>query len=291
MTPKKQLIAITFLFAVFITVIPVIICYSMGYRISGDFKIVETGGIYLSSSEADTSLYVNGKLKKKSGLVDRNILLQNLKPGLYSIKLTKDQFHTWEKRVKIQEKQVEVCYPLLVPEKFEPEEIKKYLPLKQKNKKTKYILNDDYKEISDLFKKPAKSSHGLLSRWYNGEAGKIKTGRNIKLKGNVLLSKEENSIFVRWLGKEDNLPFFINTMKKKKIFTSGSTISSFDFYPGRSDAMLIRFDNGSLYAVEIDTRFEQQNAYRILRYCSRFLVDEQILYYFSGSRLYSIDFD
>lgn len=294
MTPKKQLITIAILFFVFISVIPLIICYSMGYRISEDFKIVETGGIYLSNSEADTFLHVNGKLKKKSGLVDRNILLQNLKPGLYSIKLTKDEFRSWEKRIKIQERQVEVCYPLLVPEKFEPLEIKKYIPSekkKVKNKKVKYVINEEYKEVSDLFKKPAKSSPGMLSRWYKGEAGKIVTGKNLKLKGNVLLSKEGNRIFVKWLGKEDHLPFFINTMKKKQAFTSASIISSFDFYPGRNDAMLIRFDNGSLYAVEIDTRFIQQNAYRVLRYCSRFLVDEQTLFFFTGQYLYSIDFD
>ena len=291
MTPKKQLITIVILFFIFISVIPLIICYSMGYRISEDFKIVETGGIYLSSSEADTSLYVNGKLKKKSGLVDRNILLQNLKPGLYNIKLTKNEFRPWEKRIKIQERQVEVCYPLLVPEKFEPVEIKKYLPAKNKNKKVKYIINEQYKDISELFRKPVKSSPGMLTRWYKGEAGKIVTGKNLKLKGNVLLSKEGNRIFVKWLGKEDHLPFFINTMKKKPVFSSESIISSFDFYPGRNDAMLIRFDNGSLYAVEIDTRFVQQNAFRILRYCSRFFVDEQILYFFSGNRLYSIGFD
>lgn len=294
MTPRKQMITIFVLFFIFISVIPIIICYSMGYRISSDFKIVETGGIYLSSKEADTSLFINDKLKKKAGMVGRNILVQNLKPGHYNIKLEKDNYRPWEKRVKIQQKQVEVCFPLLVPKEFIPQEIKQYIPSKKKvkkGKKVKYIANEEYKEISALFKKPEIQGPGFLTRWYQNESEKIKTGKNIKLKNKILLSKENNHIYVKWLGKEEELPFFINTMKKKSVFTSGSIITSFDFYPGRDDAFLIRFSNGSLYAVEIDTRFIHQNSYQILKYCSKFLVEQMELYYFKGSNLYIIDFD
>lgn len=294
MTPKKQMITIFVLFFIFISVIPIIVCYSMGYRISSDFKIVETGGIYLSNSEANAYLYINDKLKKKAGLVGHNILVQNLKPGNYNIKLEKDNYRAWKKQVKVQQKQVEVCYPLLVPDEFKPQEIKKYLPAKKeakKKKKTKYTLNEEYIEISELFKKPGKTGPGFLTSWYKRESEKIKTGKNIKLKNNVLLSNEKNRIYVKWLGKEEQLPFFINTMEKKSVFTSTSYISSFDFYPGRDDAFLIRFGNGALYAVEIDTRHNYQNSYKIMKYCNKFLVDQMELYYFKGSRLYRIDFD
>lgn len=294
MTPKKQMITIFVLFFIFISIIPFIICYSMGYRISSDFKIVETGGIYLSSKEDGTSLYINDKLKKKAGLIGHNILVQNLKPGNYNIKLEKENYRPWKKQVKVQQKQVEVCYPLLVPDEFKPQEIKRYIPPKTKykiDKKAKYIVNKEYKEISELFKKPEKTGPGFLTRWYKNESEKIKTGKNIKLKNNVLLSNEKNRIYVKWLGKEEQLPFFINTMEKKFVFSSRSYISSFDFYPGRDDAFLVRFSNGALYAVEIDTRFNHQNSYQILRYCSKFMIDQMELFYFRGSRLYCIDFD
>jgi hypothetical protein len=294
MTPGKQKLTILILFLVFISVIPVIICYSMGYRISDDFKIVETGGIYLSISESDTTLYINDKLTKKAGLIGRNILVQNLKPGTYSIRLEKENYWYWRKNIKVQERQVEICYPLLVPEKFKPVEIKKYIPADKKpakEKKKKYIINDEYKEAAELFKKPVKPGPGLLSRWYKNKPEKIKTGKNIKLKNNVLLVKKGNRIYAKWLGKEEQLPFFINTMEEKPVFSSRSIINSFDFYPGREDSILVRFSNGSLYAVEIDTRFTTQNSYRILRYCKNFIVDQTMLYYFRGSRLYSLDFD
>lgn len=294
MTPGKQKIIILILFLVFISAIPVIISYSMGYRISDDFKIVETGGIYFSITESDTSLYINDKLTKKAGLVGRNILVQNLKPGTYKIRLEKENYKPWRKNIKVNERQVEVCYPLLVPNKFEPLEIKKYISTgnkTEKNKKKKLIVNDEYKEALQLFNNPEKPGPGLLASWYENKSEKIKTGKNVKLKNNILLVKKGNRIYAKWLGKEDQLPFFINTLKEKPVFSSRSLINSFDFYPGRDDSILIRFSNGALYAVEIDTRFNIQNSYRILRYCKSFIVDQTMLYYFYGSRLYSIDFD
>jgi len=113
MTPGKQKLTILILFLVFVSIIPVIICYSMGYRISDDFKIVETGGIYLSITESDTSLYINDKLKKKAGLVGRNILVQNLKPGTYKIRLEKENYSPWRKNIKIQEGRLKYVFRFL----------------------------------------------------------------------------------------------------------------------------------------------------------------------------------
>jgi hypothetical protein len=47
----------------------------------------------------------------------------------------------------------------------------------------------------------------------------------------------------------------------------------------------------NLYAVEIDTRFEIQNIYKIVSNCSRFAVKDESLYFFSEGALYRIDFE
>jgi len=52
----------------------------------------------------------------------------------------------------------------------------------------------------------------------------------------------------------------------------------------------VLLDDGTLYAVEIDTRFDVQNSYRLVKNCSKFAVSDEMLYYVSGGNLYRIDF-
>ncbi|PKL17093.1 MAG: hypothetical protein CVV49_12835 [Spirochaetae bacterium HGW-Spirochaetae-5] len=296
MTPKQQFRYILGLFAVFLIVIPVIILYSFGYRMSSDFKLVKTGGIFISNNESGASVLLNGKLKKSSGILDKNMLVQNVKPGNYTVKVEKEGFRQWVKYVKIQEQLVEVCFPLLVPSELKSEEIPRYLPvektdLKKKGaKRPKPELNDDYIDVLDLVKKSENLSKSLFPAWNSREIAALKLGPMRRLKGKVFISNEKNKVYVKWIGKKDQLPFFINTMSKKMIYSPEKTITAIDFYPNRDDAFIVRFDDGSLYAVEIDTRFGYQNSYKIVKYCSSFLVNYEMLFYFIGNKLYSIDF-
>ena len=285
MTVKKQWMYILGLFLIFLIVIPVILLYSFGYRISSDFRLVKTGGIYFSNQELDASVYLNGKLKKTSGIFERNLLIQNVKPGNYHVKMMKEGYRLWQKWIPVQEQRVEVCYPLLIPENLKPEEITRYLPpdiTEAKRKKPKRELNDEYIDAAELFKNANKPSKNIFLQWNSREIA--------KLKSRVLLTKDGNRIYVKWIGKKEQLPFFINTMNRKQVYAPAGEIASFDFFPGREDSFLVRFKDGSLYAVEIDTRFGEQNSYRIVKYCERFLVDAEMLFYFTGGRLYKIDF-
>jgi len=292
MTPKKQFRYILGLFAVFLIVIPVIILYSSGYRLSDDFKIVKTGGIFISNNESGASVLLNGKLKKSAGILDKNMLVQNVKPGNYTVKVEKEGI----KYIKVQEQLVEVCFPLLVPSELESEEIPRYLPvektdLKKKGaKRPKPELNDEYTDVLDLVKKARNPSKSIFPTWNSREIAALKLGPMRKLKGKVFLSNEKNRVYVRWTGKKDQLPFFINTMSKKLVYSPDKIITALDFYPNRDDSFIVRFDDGSLHAVEIDTRFGNLNSYRIVKYCSSFLVHYDMLFYFIGNRLYSIDF-
>lgn len=296
MTPKQQFRYILGLFAIFIIVIPVIIFYSFGYRISDNFKVVKTGGIFISNNESDVSVLLNGKLKKASGMIDRNILVQNVKPGNYTVNVEKEGYRQWVKYIKVQEQLVEVCFPLLVPSELKSEAIPKFIPveksdLKKSVKRPKPELNDDYTDVLELIKEAKKPVKSIFPTWNSKEISALKLGPMRKLKGKVFLSNEGNKMYVKWIGKKEQLPFFINTMSKKPVYTPEKKITAFDFYPKREDAFLVQFDDGSLYGVEIDTRFGYQNSYRILKYCSRFIVHYEMLFYFIGDKLYSIDFE
>jgi len=297
MTPKQQFKYILGLFAVFVIVIPVIIFYSFGYRISSDMKVVKTGGIYVANNEADASVLLNGKLKKSTGLIDRNMLVQDLKPGNYTVNVVKNGYRPWAKSVKVQEQLVEVCFPLLIPNELKIVEIPKYMPAekpepgKKSVKHPKPELNDDYADVIKLIKERKKPSKSIFPVWNSKEIAALKLGTMRKLKGKVFLSNEKNKVYVRWIGKKDQLPFFINTMSKKLVYSPEKRIKEIEFYPKRDDSFLVYFDDGSLYAVEIDTRFGAQNSYKILKYCDSFLVHYEMLFYFINDKLYSIDFE
>jgi len=294
MTPKQQMKYIAGFFAIFIIVIPVVIFYSYGYRLSENFKIVKTGGLYISNSEAGASVLLNGKQKKVTGIIDRNMLVQNIKPGTYTVNVQKNGYRQWEKYVRVQEQLVEVCFPLLVPSELKTEEIPRYIPAGkslQNNKRKKYVPNDDYADVVKLFKESKKPPKSIFPLWNSREIVSLRLGPMRKLKDKVFLSNEGNKIFVKWTGKKEQLPFFINTMHKKQVYAPDKIITELDFYPERNDSFIVRFDDGSLYAVEIDTRFGFQNSYRIVKYCDRFIVNYEMLFYFIGNDLYSIDFE
>ncbi len=297
MTPKQQRFYMLGLFAVFLIVIPVIIFYTFGYRISDKFKIVKTGGIYIANNETGASVLLNGKLKKSTGLIERNMLVQNVKPGNYTVNVEKAGYRPWVKYVKVQEELVEVCFPVLIPAELKVDEIPKYIPLdkayqdKKGAKRPKPELNDDYTDVLDLFKAAKKPAKSIFPVWNSKEIAALKLGPMRKLKGKILLTNEGNKLYVKWIGKKEQLPFFINTMSKKMVYSPDKKITAFDFYPKRDDSFIVQFDDGSLYAVEIDTRFGTQNSYRIVKYCSRFIIHYEMLFYFIGDKLYSIDFE
>lgn len=296
MTPKQQFRYMLGLFSVFLIVIPVIIFYSFGYRITSDFKVVKTGGIFISNNESGASVLLNGKLKKSAGLLDKNMLVQNIKPGSYTVRVEKEGYRQWTKTVKVQEQLVEVCFPLLVPSELESVEIPRYLPVektepqKKGAKRPKPEVNDDYTDVLDLVKKAKNPSKSIFPTWNSKEIAALKLGPMRKLKGKVFLSNEGNKVYVRWIGKKDQLPFFINTMSRKLVYSPDKTITAIDFYPNRDDSFIVRFDDGSLYGVEIDTRFGNQNSYRLVKFCTSFIVHYEMLFYFIGDKLYSIDF-
>ncbi len=289
MTPKKKLISLLGLMAVFIIVIPILIFYSLGYRLNSQFRLVKTGGIYLTNNESDAIVLLNGKNIKRSSIFEKNIFIRNLVPNTYYVRIEKDGYRPWKKNVKVQEQKVEVCYPLLLPLKLNPQFVPKYL-IKAKNKK-KREPNEEYSEAMKVFKTYDNPVKSIIPGWENSDIKKYKLDANRRLNKKVFLSRQGNKIYVKWIGTDDKRPFFIDSAEKKLVYSSEKNILSFGFFPGRNDSMLVLLDDLNLYAVEIDTRFEIQNIYKITSNCSSFAVINEFLYYFSENAIYRIDFE
>lgn len=104
---------------VFAVAAPTINLYILGYRLTSDFKIVKTGGIYVYIPISGAEIYLNNEFKKESGLIQNGIFIQNLKPSEYSVLVAKDGFWPWQKKIKVREEAVSEIRPLLIPQNIE----------------------------------------------------------------------------------------------------------------------------------------------------------------------------
>lgn len=293
MTPKQKRIYMLVMFIIFLVLIPVLVLYSSGYRLNSRFRLVKTGGIYFHNNESGVAARLNGKVKKTSGLLEKNLLIRDLRPATYYSRIEKEGYRVWEKNITVNEQMVEVCYPLLIPDSLKPEPVTKYLKVKpvMNGRKPKYELNEEYVEAAELFKVYGKPVKGMLTVWENSDIRKLKLSRERRLWKKVFLFQEGNKIYVRWTGGDEERPYFIPSKGKRLVYAPEQKILSFGFFPERNDSMLVLLDDGSLFAVEIDTRFDIQNTYRIAKNCSRFAVNDELLYYYSEGVLYRIDFE
>ena len=87
----------------FLLIAPPIIFYTTGWRLTSDFKVKRTGGLFVAVSEAESDVYLEGKFEKKTNFFQSGVFVQNLTPGPYSVLVSKDGFWPWAKVVQVSE--------------------------------------------------------------------------------------------------------------------------------------------------------------------------------------------
>ncbi|MBN2040632.1 MAG: PEGA domain-containing protein [Spirochaetes bacterium] len=290
MTRRKKQIYLIILFAVFIATIPVIVLFSSGYRLDSRLKLVKTGGIYLHINQSGAAVKINGKALDKTNLLEDNIFIQDLLPETYYAEVEKPGYRPWRKNVEVREQKVEACYPMLIPLKLDPEWIPEYNAAQNEKGEKKRSLNKEYSDAMELFKNFNKPEESILPAWTDSLTKKLRLGPDRKLKEDVFLYRRENIIFAEWKGAYDRMPYFLNPDKKTCAFSSEKKILSFGFFPERNDSILVLLENGDLFAVEIDRRFDIHNIYRIAKKCEKFATADERLYFLAEKILYRIDF-
>lgn len=101
MAQKKRYIVLGILSFFFLITTPLIVFYSLGWRL--DFKtlkISQPGIFYFKAFPNSIQVLVNGKEKKKTDFLFGAAMIENLTPAKYNIQLIKDGFHTWTKNLE-----------------------------------------------------------------------------------------------------------------------------------------------------------------------------------------------
>lgn len=290
MSLKRRRTYLLGLFCVFVIVIPLLILFSMGYRLNSKFRLVKTGGIFLDIEKPGVIVKLNGRIVETSNMLGDSILIRNLLPETFYVRVEKEGYKAWRKDIKVEEQKVTICYPFLVQSRIQPEWISKYITEPGSKTKKKRRRNREYSEGLEVFRTYDKPPGNIIPGWEDSDIKKYKPGADRRLKKNVFLFREGNRIYAQWTGSEESRPYFIDTADSKLVYYPVKKIKAFGFFPGRNDSFLVLHKDGTLIAVEIDTRFEIHNAYRIVRKCSRFAVKGETLYFFSEGAMFRIDF-
>jgi hypothetical protein len=146
---------------IFFVVSPILVLYSQGFRL--DFKkktFVKTGGIFIKAYPKQVEVFLNEKLIKKTDFFFGSLLIQNLLPQKYKVKVKKEGFHPWEKNLEVYPGKVtEVKNLILFPQKIDFEKIsssvENFYPLSdQKRIILKEKSGEDWNlSLYDIFKK------------------------------------------------------------------------------------------------------------------------------------------
>jgi len=107
MTKKFRFIILLICIVCFFVIAPILVFYSMGYRL--DFKrliVTETGGIYVRSIPSADQVVVDSKIYKKPGFLNNWVFVQSLIPEDHSVLVTKDKYYDYTKTIPVEKKEV-----------------------------------------------------------------------------------------------------------------------------------------------------------------------------------------
>ncbi len=117
MKPWQRKLLFFICFVLFLVFAPLIIFYSFGYRF--DFekkKFTKTGAIFIKAFPKEVEVVIDEKIKRKTDSLFGSVLLENILPKKYRVKVEKEGYFPWEKELEVMEEKVtEVKNLILFP--------------------------------------------------------------------------------------------------------------------------------------------------------------------------------
>ena len=220
--------ALAFYFSVglYIFLLPVIISYSLGYKI--DFhalKIYKTGIIRLKSNPAGAFIYLNGKQYRDI----TPARVENLKPGAYSVEVVREGFYPWQKEITVRPNMV-----------TEAGDIVLFPVVQEMNTVTEHKIRDFimsergviyYMTDAGLLRSNMDGTNVKRLSSYKDWPGTIKN-KILSPDGGKILYYNENDVWVMYLNLDKALTKDGETTKVEEVFKSSSPIKSVFWYPG-----------------------------------------------------------
>lgn len=110
MSQKTRQILFYIFVLIFLTLTPAISFYASGYKLGSGLNLQKTGILILDSEPSSAFIYIDGKIqqnfinkvmKSEEGFITTPQKIKNLLPGEYNIKIDKDGYWPWEKKLTV----------------------------------------------------------------------------------------------------------------------------------------------------------------------------------------------
>lgn len=244
---RKNLIYLLVFTCLFVLCLPFVLLYSLGYDLGKNFSIFKTGGIYVYTSESGAQIFVDDELSETTSLFQRGILLKQLSPEEYHVRVSKEGYLDWKKNISVEGEKVAEAYPFLIPSKPLLTDIPKQIKATSATT-SPLVFNPVYKKLLSLFDSKA------------NQIPDVATSTSIE-NAKVAIEKEGNLLRAYWKGTADRTPFYFCLVdapicKNDFVVYISKSIEHFDFYPGRNDVILIALGD-KLVVTELDKRSPQ----------------------------------
>lgn len=104
MTKRTRTILFFSFVFLFIATIPVLTVYTQGYRLDWENRqLVKTGGMDFGVRPLGVRVFVDGEFQKETNFLFRDIIIRNILPREYDIRIEREGYSPWHKSVVVQE--------------------------------------------------------------------------------------------------------------------------------------------------------------------------------------------
>jgi hypothetical protein len=111
---------------IFAISVPLVVLYSLGYRVGQGFRPVKTGGLMVAQVPVRADVYLDSVLIDSASFFKSQVFVSGLTPKTYEVKVVKEGSLTWNKTVKVKEQKVSLEPVFLIPENLELVEIPQF---------------------------------------------------------------------------------------------------------------------------------------------------------------------
>ncbi len=231
----------------------VIILYAQGYKYSfSEAKFFRTGSIFVKANE-DARVYMNDKFLNSTSFFGNSYTISGLLPKQYTVRLQKDNFSSWQKKVIVEEGLVnDYSRILILPESGEDKD--------NLRAEIKGLLYSSPKQTPSPSIKPTPKllpfyvKNGVLFKnMENGETERLAylvTGFAISPDDNKVTWWNVNELWIMWLSDTDYQPY--HKAGDKELITKFSVKIKKAAWFHDSDHVVV--DSGGYKVVEIDKR-------------------------------------
>src|SRR3989304_4599346 len=249
---------------IFVLLSYVIILYAQGYKYSfSEARFFRTGSIFVKGNE-DAKVYLNDKFLNSTSFFGNSYAISGLLPGQYTVRLQKDNFSSWQKKVPVEEGLVsDYSRILLLPKSGD-----KAVALK---KEITELLYPSPKPGSKPAPKPSPSKtpapspvpvstepfyvkNGVLFKnMENGETERLAylvAGFVVSPDGKKITWWNENELWVMWLSDTDYQPY--RKAGDKELITKFSVKINNAAWFRDSDHIVV--DSSGYKVIELDKR-------------------------------------